>query len=198
MNKTQDTYRILAKDKWMNNNTWVTGINNNDLIIGVSGSGKTRGYVKPNLMCASESVIVADTKGSLFREFGARFEQEGFQVRMLDFTDMIHSPVGYDSETDSYNEQDIMMIAAAIAPIEACKEPYWDYATRMQLEAVIAYVLEALPEREHHMGSVAKVASLLGSDVLQRMFQEWETVKQDSVAIKKWRLFDKGKGAHAG
>ena len=126
MKKRRDTYRILAKDKWMNNNTWVTGINNNDLIIGVSGSGKTRGYVKPNLMCASESIIVADTKGTLFREFGSSLEKEGYQVWMLDFVDMVESPMGYnplsairyDEETDSYNEQDIMMIAAAVCPIE--------------------------------------------------------------------------------
>ena len=203
MKKRRDTYRILAKDKWINNNTWVTGINNNDLIIGVSGSGKTRGYVKPNLMCASESIIVADTKGTLFREFGSSLEKEGYQVWMLDFVDMVESPMGYnplsairyDEETDSYNEQDIMMIAAAVCPIETGKEPYWDYATRMQVEAMIAYVMEALPEREHHFGSVAKVASLLGSDVLQRMFQEWEAVKPDSVAVRKWRMFEKGKEA---
>ncbi|HIZ81316.1 MAG TPA: type IV secretory system conjugative DNA transfer family protein [Candidatus Mediterraneibacter pullistercoris] len=58
----KDTYRILAKDKKMNNNTWVTGINNNDPIIGVSGAGKTRSYVRPNLRFANESIIMTDTK----------------------------------------------------------------------------------------------------------------------------------------
>ena len=65
----KETYRILAKGKTMNNNTRVTGINNNDLIIGVSGAGKTRSYVRPNLKCAHESIIVADTKCSLYQEF---------------------------------------------------------------------------------------------------------------------------------
>lgn len=43
-----DTYRILAHGRTVSNDTWQTGLNNNDLIIGPSGSGKTRGYVKPS------------------------------------------------------------------------------------------------------------------------------------------------------
>lgn len=42
-----DNHRILAQGRYINNNTWQTGLNNNDLIIGVSGAGKTRGYVPP-------------------------------------------------------------------------------------------------------------------------------------------------------
>ena len=44
-----DNHRILAQGRYINNNTWQTGLNNNDLIIGVSGAGKTRGYVIPNI-----------------------------------------------------------------------------------------------------------------------------------------------------
>ena len=58
-------YRILAAGETRDNNTWNTGLNNNDLIIGPSGAGKTRGYIKPNLLQCQESVIVTDTKGSL-------------------------------------------------------------------------------------------------------------------------------------
>ena len=69
-----ETSRILAQDCLIPNDTWVTHINNNDLIIGPSGAGKTRNYVKPNLLqCAlqgGESLVVADTKGSLIREVG--------------------------------------------------------------------------------------------------------------------------------
>ncbi len=92
----RDTYRILAKNKTMNNNTWVTGINNNDLIIGVSGAGKTRGYVRPNLRCASDSIIVADTKNSLHQEFRPILEEAGYEVWLMDFTDMKNSPMGYN------------------------------------------------------------------------------------------------------
>lgn len=201
--KKKDTFRILAKDKTMNNNTWVTGINNNDLIIGVSGAGKTRGYVRPNLKCASDSIIVADTKSSLYQEFKPLLEREGYEVWLMDFTDMKNSPMGYnvlsairyDEETDSYNEQDIMTVARAVAPGGDNQDPYWDYAAWLELEALIAYVLEALPEEEHHMGSVARLAGFLGSQVFVCMLTEWEEVCPDSIAVKKWNLFRNGSRA---
>jgi len=59
------TVRILSKNYTVSGDTWVTGLNNNDLIVGPSGAGKTRGYVKPNLLQGGESYIVTDTKGSL-------------------------------------------------------------------------------------------------------------------------------------
>ena len=61
----QDNQRILAQGQLISNSTRTTGINNNDLIIGPSGAGKTRGYVKPNIMQCNESMVIADTKGSL-------------------------------------------------------------------------------------------------------------------------------------
>ena len=57
MNNTfeKETFRILAENQAVSNNTWKTGLNNNDLIIGPSGAGKTRGYVLPNIMqCTSQ------------------------------------------------------------------------------------------------------------------------------------------------
>ena len=55
--------RILAKNIYINNDTRATGNNNNDLIIGPSGAGKTRGYVIPNILQANGSLVVTDTKG---------------------------------------------------------------------------------------------------------------------------------------
>ena len=57
-----NTTRILAENVIISNNTRETGINNNDLIIGPSGAGKTRGYVIPNILNTEESLIIADTK----------------------------------------------------------------------------------------------------------------------------------------
>lgn len=62
LSTNQDTCRILAEGKTVSNNTWSTGLNNNDLVIGSSGAGKTRSCVKPNLLQANESFIVTDTK----------------------------------------------------------------------------------------------------------------------------------------
>ena len=122
--------RILAKDVFVSNDTWVTGINNNDLLVGPPGGGKTRGYVIPNILHAQDSLIVADTKGNLCRLYGERLKEKGYTVMHLDFTDAANTPWGYnplayirecrDSETnengDYYSEQDIKKIAQAVCP----------------------------------------------------------------------------------
>lgn len=79
----------------MSNDTWSTGLNNNDLIIGPSGAGKTRNYVKPNLMQCNESVIVADTKNNLLHEVGPLLKKQGMRIINVDFTDMMGS-YGYN------------------------------------------------------------------------------------------------------
>lgn len=89
-----ETYRILAQGQTVSNDTWATGLNNNDLIIGPSGAGKTRGYVLPNILQASESLIVTDTKGTLRQQAGAVLERNGYTVREIDLTDCLRSPAG--------------------------------------------------------------------------------------------------------
>ena len=90
------TQRILAQDILASNDTWTTGLNNNDLLVGPSGAGKTRGYVIPNLLHAGESLIVADTKGNLRRLYGRHLEEKGYTVMHLDFTDVAQTPWGYN------------------------------------------------------------------------------------------------------
>lgn len=82
-----DTYRILAHGHAISNDTWQTGLNNNDLIIGPSGSGKTRGYVKPNILQCSESMVITDTKGALRPDVGTALEQQGYKVVEINLAD---------------------------------------------------------------------------------------------------------------
>ena len=88
--------RVMAKGLYMSNDTRVTGLNNNDLIIGPSGAGKTTGYVKPNLLLGGGSIIVADTKGALLQEVGPEMARRGYRVLHLDFSDLAESSLGYD------------------------------------------------------------------------------------------------------
>ena len=62
--------RILADGVSVSNNTWETGLANNDLVVGPTGGGKTRGYVLPNLLNSQESFLVTDSKGRC----GSRWE----------------------------------------------------------------------------------------------------------------------------
>ena len=60
--------RIIAKGLTLSNDMYKTKLNNNDMVIGASGSGKSTGYVIPNIMQGNESMIIADTKSILYRQ----------------------------------------------------------------------------------------------------------------------------------
>lgn len=78
-----DDIRILADGVEISNDTRLTGLNNNDMIIGSSGSGKTSGYVIPNIQNISGSMVVSDTKGSLCRMFRDELIRKGYAVYIL-------------------------------------------------------------------------------------------------------------------
>lgn len=189
------TFRILAQDARVSNDTWATGLNNNDLIIGPSGAGKTRGYVKPNLMQCSESVIVTDTKGSLFGEVGPLLEQSGYRVIHVDFTDMLESYgynpldyIRYDRKRGKYSEQDIVTITASLVPIEDPRQAIWEYHARMYMAALIAYVKECLPPEEHTLKSVMDIFAEMGSAGFDDRFQTLGVLNPDSFAWSRYQM----------
>lgn len=90
---------LLTAHTEIETDTWQSGLNNNVLVLGCSGGGKTRHHVKPNLLQASGSYIVLDCKGSLYREVGPYLAEAGYVVDQLDFSTMAapwattHSPM---------------------------------------------------------------------------------------------------------
>ncbi len=192
-----DTYRILAHGHAISNDTWQTGLNNNDLIIGPSGSGKTRGYVKPNILQCSESMVITDTKGALRPDVGTALEQQGYKVVEINLADCALSPYGYNplacirqDREGRYREQDILTLAACMVPVESRHDPYWELTARIYLESAVSYVLEALPEGERHLGSVVRLAGEMGRDGRYRaLMRELEVVDPGSFALSRYRLF---------
>ena len=87
--------RILAENVKISNDTRKTGLNNNDLIIGSSGCGKTGGYVIPNIQNIEGSLIVSDTKGQLERRFKKSLVEKGYDVYSVDLVNM-HRSCGYN------------------------------------------------------------------------------------------------------
>lgn len=194
----KETCRILAKDCYMNNQTWKTGLNNNDVIIGPSGSGKTRGYVVPNILQGNESMIIADTKGGLKRQVGEVLQKNGYKIISIDFVDCLQSwgynPfdfIRYDQNREKYNEQDIKTLSACIAPVEERKDPFWDLAARMYLESMVAYVLECLPEEEHNLTSVMRLFSEMGTGRFERLFEELNQLNPESFAAIQYNMYKK-------
>ena len=188
-------YRILADGVTASNDTWATGLGNHDLIIGPTGGGKTRGYVLPNLLSSQESFVVTDSKGTLRRQVGGILERRGFRVLELDFTDLLRSPWGYnplrfiryDMERERWNEQDIITVAAALVPVEDKTQPFWEFAARNLLEALISYTLECLPVEEHNLTSVARLFSEAETGILDEFMREFCTIAPGSFTAMRWR-----------
>lgn len=192
----EQDYRILAENVYVNNDTRRTGRNNNDLVIGPSGAGKTRGYVLPNIMQCGGSFIISDTKNSLWKKTKGILHREGYQVYRLDFKDCLascgYNPfdfIRYDRERDRYREQDILTIAATLVPVTSKKEPFWELAARMLLECLIGYVLECLPEEEHTPGSVVTLFYEMGGKYFGLLMEELKELSPDSFALRRWLLF---------
>ncbi len=161
--------RILGEDERVDN--WSKGINSNDLIVGVSGAGKTRGYVIPNLFYGNDSKIVADTKGNLFRKYGPVLKKMGYKVENIDFVNPENSTVGYnplemvkyDNKT-GFDVSDIRKIAEAICPMGLREDIFWPQQGRMYLEFGISYVLYTYGKRDRVFSKVENVMSTLDSD----------------------------------
>lgn len=193
----KSTKRILAKGCYISNDTWATGLNNNDIIIGPSGSGKTRGYVKPNILQCNESMIIADTKGNLVKELKSPLEKAGYKVIDMNFKNLSKSygynPFDYirfNEENGSYEEQDILTIASAIIPKPTSKtDPFWELAAKMYFTSAIAYTVECLPKYEHNLESAITLSMQIGNGNYGKLIKELKNVNPNSLAVKTYNLF---------
>ena len=188
--------RILAEGHFMDNDTRVTGLNNNDAVIGGSGSGKTRGYVKPNILQCSGSMIITDTKGTLRLETGDVLEKEGYHVMEINLADPAASSCGYSpfdymraDREGRYIWDDIIKAASCIVPLESTREPVWDLSARMYLECIIGYVLQCLPEDEHNMESVVLLFTEMSTGKFDRLMAELCSQDPGCFAAIRYRMF---------
>lgn len=193
MQNTSD--RILAEGVRVSNDTWLTRRNNNDLIIGPSGAGKTTGYVLPNILHSEESMIIVDTKGNLHHKTADHLRQCGYTVLLLDFADIHNSPVGYNpldfvrrDENGEPNEQDIMAISHAILPDESVSnDPFWSRISRLVLESAIAYQLEFCSDKT--LTSTATLLAELTTGKFDRLLEEIGEIAPDSLCFRRYAMW---------
>ncbi|MFI3201523.1 MAG: type IV secretory system conjugative DNA transfer family protein [Eubacteriales bacterium] len=193
----RNTYRILAQGEYMDNNTWNTRINNNDLIIGPSGAGKTRSYVKPNIMQGNESLMITDTKGDIRKHLEPLLQEKGYTIKCIDLKESVHSDgynpfdhIRYNQKTGTYVEQDILTMAQVVIPDRAgAKDPFWNQSARLYLQCLIAYVLETEKEEVISFRQVGKIFEQIKN---QEKFNEiMDSVKEknsESFAVKIYEL----------
>ena len=197
MDERMHSKRILAKDRYVSNDTRETGLNNNDIVIGGSGSGKTGGYVIPNIRQPYGSLIITDTKGNLYKKYGKELKAAGYAVRVLDFINPRNSTFSYnpleyirrEPKTQKYSELDIMTLARTLAPEICEKDPFWNDCARTVLSFLLAFTLEALPEKEHNMSSVAELFRVVSDSGNTKICDEWEVSHPESLATKKYQMF---------
>jgi len=184
--------RIFAPEVKVSNDTRKTGLNNNDLIIGGSGSGKTGGYIYNLLLNPHGSMIVSDTKGLLHRIFADRLKEQGYRVQVLDFVNpsksVAYNPLNYirRNEFGEPNEADIAKLAGIIMPKLDASEPFWELAAARYIGILIGYVLEEEDWEEQTMATVCRAHRKLSSEGGRRNFECWAKQNPDSFAARKY------------
>ena len=186
-----ENHRIIASDIFIDNNSFHTQLNNNDLIIGPSGAGKTRGYVLPNILLGNESFIVVDTKNSLCEETGAILREKGYVIENINFSNIKKSTIGYnpfdmisyDTESGTYSQSDIMALTKVFCPTEDFNDQFWDNSARQVLNSMISYILEELPQEEHNMQSLLTLISGNNMKTYERLLDELALINPTSPAV---------------
>ena len=183
--------------------------NLNTLVVGGSGSGKSRFYAKVNLLQANTSFFVLDCKGELLRDTGALLEKEGYEIRVLDLLNMEKShcfnPFAY-LENDNDIQKLISILFKATTPKSSGnQDPFWDMTAGMLLSALIFYLKYEAPEEEQNFAMVLEM--LRAGEVreedegyksaLDELFDHLEMEDPYHIAVKYYRDYQKSAGKTA-
>ena len=200
--RNEKGFRILAQNRKISNDIISTGLNNNDIIIGTSGSGKTGGYVIPNIQNIIGSLIVSDTKGRLYNRFHDELEKKGYNVLLLDLVSpgnsCVYNPLSnirrYE-DGDIY-EKDILTLAQSlIMGVEDFSEPIWSLSARSYIAFLICFLLENsdIPEEEKNLYNLCELNHAFCKEDLG--FVDWIHKHPDSFASKKYNEIISNKNA---
>ncbi len=140
-----DSDFIFSKDSRRQLDDFVTQLNNNVIVMGTSGCGKTTRFVDPNIRQAVGSIIASDPKGNLVKKHGRFLEEEGYHVLVMDFQHPERS-VRWNPLALAKTTQDILRISNAITydygEGQHSYDPFWDQNTVMLINALVGYMLE--------------------------------------------------------
>lgn len=162
-----DNNIILTNDVKMFLNTRQTRKNLNVMVIGGSGSGKSRFYVKPNLMQANTSYVCTDPKGELLRSTGKMLESYGYKIKVFNLIDMAHShnynPFNYIYDVDGNYSATAVIKMVNVLMKNTSKEgggggdQFWDDSTKALLAALCFYLVECEDKSMQNFSEVMKL-----------------------------------------
>ena len=191
---------IIAQDITFSLNCHETQLNNNVLVVGTSGSGKTRSIVTPNLLQATGSYVVSDPKGNLYEQYGAYLRKQGYEVKKLDFTDPDNSE-HYNFFNYIRKLQDINKIAHMIVYSSGQNgykaDPFWDEAAELLLQSLIGYLYEGYGKCDRNLENVQKLLELCTIDEndsgtktpLDMLMDDLESTNKGSYAVRQYKKF---------
>ncbi len=183
--------------------------NKNVLVIGGSGSGKTRFFVKPNLMQLHSSYVVTDPKGSLLHECGKMLEMSGYRIKTLNTINFKKS-MKYNPFAYLRSEKDILKLVQTIIANtkgdgEKAGEDFWIKAERLYYTALIGYIFYETPKEEQNFTTL--LAMIDASEVREEdenfknavdyMFEALEEKDPDHFAVKQYRKYKLAAGKTA-
>ena len=191
-----------------------TARNKNVLIIGGSGSGKTRFWLKPNLMqCASEtypvSFVVTDPKGSIVVECGKLLLRKGYEIRILNTINFKKS-MHYNPFAYLHSEKDILkLVTTLIANTKGGNEKnsgdFWTQAEALLYSALIAYIHYEAPIEEQNFSTLLALVNAMETreddedfqNPVDLMFEALEKEKPDCFAVRQYKKYKLAAGKTA-
>lgn len=195
-------FRMLGSGVSISNDTHFTGMNNNDLIIGGPGSGKTSGYVSHLLMNPYGSYVISDTKGLLHRKFSKYLENKGYTVRVIDFVkpsnSIPYNPLKYIgfNESGAPIEANIKKLARSLFAGHTNRDDFfWCRMAERYISMLVSYVLEATDESEQTMAKVVELYHSYLDGEGEEIIKEWSVCHPDSFASRKYKELAGSKNA---
>ncbi|MDR0813895.1 MAG: type IV secretory system conjugative DNA transfer family protein [Oscillospiraceae bacterium] len=179
--------------------------NKNMLVIGGSGSGKTRFVLKPNLMqCRSAdypvSFVVTDPKGELLRDCGTMLRQNGYRIKVLNTVDFGRSH-RYNPMAYIHSEKDILKLVGTLMTNTKSEQkggdPFWEKAETLLFTALIAYLQYFAPQEERNFATLTEMLSAMEvreedeayKNVVDQMFDALEERYGEHFAVRQYRKF---------
>ena len=183
--------------------------NKNVLVVGGSGSGKTRFYVKPNLMQMHSSYVVTDPKGTVLIECGKMLQRAGYKIKVLNTINFKKS-MHYNPFAYIHNETDILkfvntLIENTKGDGEKSGEDFWVKAEKLYYCALIGYIHYEAPESEKNISTLLDMinASEAREDdedfqnPVDLMFERLEEKEPEHFAVKQYKKYKLAAGKTA-
>ena len=187
--------------------------NKNVLVVGGSGSGKTRYFIKPNLLqCTSKShpvsFVVTDPKGGLIQECGLALLKNGYKIRTMN-TINFHKSMRYNPFAYIHEEKDILKLVTTLMTNTKGEgqggDPFWDKAERLLLTSLIAYLHYEAPAEEQNFATLLEMLNTMQvseededyQNPVDLLFEDLAKKKPNSFAGRQYKLYKLAAGKTA-